>query len=149
MEGVMPRQWGATGVTDHISVEIDAKARTQIGLELRTKGVVTSEIPAAFYKSLGEAIGSFNSGRELAKASKPAKVRANLQAAIDAALELNKKLGDLDGNSRQLLGEVEDGKVSVLQDVYLWKIIQALNGASHLANEYPERGRPGSQITSL
>lgn len=136
----MSRRWGATGVSDHVSIEIDAKARTQIGLELRARGV-TSQIPEDFYKSLGEAISSFNSGRELAKASKPAKVRANLQAAIDAALVLNDRLNDLDGNSRQLLGEVENGEASVLQNVYLRKIIQALSDASHLADEYPERGR--------
>lgn len=136
----MSKKWGATGAADHHPFEIGAGDRTQIARELRSNGI-GSAVPAEFYGSLGESIASFKSGRELAKGSSPSSVRANLKAAITAALELNERLNKLDGNSRQLLGEVEGGEIATLQNVYLRKTIQALSEASRLAGEYPATGR--------
>jgi len=136
----MPRQWGATGVTDFKPVDIDLNGREQIRSQLQSIDS-TYKVPEDFYKSLGLAIARFNSGEALAAISSPAVVRKNLQAAIDAALALNERLNDLDGNSRQLLSSVDGGETSVLQDHHLWKIIRALSEADHLADEYPKKGR--------
>ena len=136
----MSRQWGATGIADVRPVKIDTARREQINLELQSKGLL-SEAPTAFFEALSQAIGHFNAGREMAEFSKPANVRKNLQTALNAALELYGRLDDLDGNSCQLLAEVEYGGIATLQGAHLLKIIHALREASLLANEYPTKGR--------
>jgi hypothetical protein len=112
--------------------EID-EARKQIAKELGVKGV--KEIPEGFFIALGMAIGLYCSIREMAEATRPAKVRQNLKDALEATRILNDKLNNLDGNSRQLLDEIEGG--AQLQDVHLASIVRTLSEAVRLAKEYP------------
>lgn len=133
----MKRRWGFTGAASGQPFEIAQDARTQVRLELHRFDI--TNVPDEFFEDLGAAVGLFRSIRDMAESRRPAKVRDNLKAAIEAAHTLNEKLNGLDGNSRYL---IRVGGCAVdLQDDHLWPIIQALGQAAILADEYPQSGR--------
>lgn len=134
----MKRHWGGAGVADFTASEIAPHYREQILLELKAHG--SAPPPPAFFDALATAVSMYQSHRNTVDASKPAEVRKNLQGTIDAALILNKKLNRLDANSHQLVNEVEQGGSEALR-IQIANILRLLEQASHLADEYPMRGR--------
>lgn len=136
----MPREWGPSGAMGLQPIEIGTAKRQQINTELRSKGFV-SEAPSLFFLSISIAVGRFNAIKEIIEGSKPADVRKNLKAAIEAANQLFKKLDDLDLNSCQLIAEVNHIGISKLQGGHTIEIIRTLEKAYLLADEYPTKGR--------
>ena len=131
------RKWGSTGVNGFRPAEINDQQRDHLCLELRDHGV--TEISPKFFDALSLAIGHYLANGRLAEESKPGAVRANLKDAFDAAQLLNEKLNALDGNSRQLLGEV-GAEINELQNELLRRIVLSLNDALNLAHEYQHKG---------
>ncbi len=134
----MTRPYVPTGIVDFAPYKIDDQSREQIVLEVKNHGI--ESVTSAFFDALGVTVASFNSSQAIAEASKPAKVRKNIRNAVDAALVLNDRLDDLDGNSRQLMTEVVDQGVHHLHN-NLDIIIRFLIEASNLANQYQKKGR--------
>ncbi|MES9933556.1 MAG: hypothetical protein ABW162_12155 [Candidatus Sedimenticola sp. PURPLELP] len=134
----MPRPWGPTGVGDFDPYKIGDQSRKQIVLELKNHGI--ESVSSAFFDALDMAVAFFNSNQAMAESSKPAKVRKNIQNALDAALVLNDRLNALDGNSRYLMNDVVDEGVHHLYNS-LEFIIHSLSEASNLANQYQKNGR--------
>jgi hypothetical protein len=136
----MSREWRTQGVIDIIPIKLDEATKQHIRDQLHAGFQIELENPEAFFSALNWACTSFKSDQRLTKASQPSKVRANLQAAIDAALELDNKLTSLDFNSWSLIFSSSEHSVgSLLQCTST--ILNALHGASHLAEEYPKKGR--------
>ncbi len=148
------RQWGATGVRGRVEqirpyvFEVSADAsitarlspdrRTQIELILKDRSIEGAD-PDGFFDALADAIGFFDLGKRLRGESLPAAVRKNLVHATDSALGLHDALNELDGNSRQLLGEVVQGGIHSLYD-NIKPVIRALQRALRLAGDYPQGG---------
>ena len=134
----MTRQWGATGVRELGSETLTQSRRQQIEYELKGRSVEILDRDG-FYGAIDVAIASFRTMRRIRGESRPAAVRKNLKSAIDAGFRLNRKLNDLDGNSRLILYEFEEEGIQALQ-AKLGKIIDALNKAYRAADEYPKKG---------
>ncbi len=148
------RQWGATGVRGRVEqirpyvFEVSADAsitarlspdrRTQIEQFLEDQSIEVAD-PDGFFDALAGAIGLFDWGKRLRGKSLPAAVRKNLVHATDSALGLHDALNELDGNSRQLLGEVVQGGIHSLYD-NIKPVIRALQRALRLAGDYPQGG---------
>lgn len=148
------RQWGANGVLGRVEqirpyvFEVSADAsitarlspdrRTQIEQFLKDRSIEAAD-PDGFFDALADAIGFFDWGKRLRGESLPAAVRKNLVHATDSALGLHDALNELDGNSRQLLGEVVQGGIHSLYD-NIKPVIRALQRALRLAGDYPQGG---------
>ncbi len=148
------RQWGATGVRGRVEqirpyvFEVSADAsitarlspdrRTQIEQFLKDRSIEVAN-PDSFFDALADAIGFFDLGKRLRGESLPAAVRKNLVHATDSALGLHDALNELDGNSRQLLGEVVQGGIHSLYD-NIKPVIRALQRTLRLAGDYPQGG---------
>jgi hypothetical protein len=91
--------------------------------------------PPDFRAALDGALQVYQASAYLQERGSPKQVRYNLQRAIKAALNLNARLNDLDGNSRQLLGEVPGGDISQLY-ASLEKVVLALDAAERKAGEW-------------
>lgn len=131
--------WGATGVGDYQPVKLSSNLKEHVETELRSRGINSSSLDA-FFETIGKGIEFFKSNQRLAEESKPSRVRQNLKAAISAALKLNGRINDLDGNSRRLLSRVaKDGVFSVYED--LGRVIAKLTRTKQLASSYPTAGR--------
>ncbi len=148
------RQWGATGIGGRVEqirpnvfeVSADASitarlspdAREQIETILNGKSIAVPDTEG-FFDALAIAIGFFDLGKRLRGESLPAAVRKNLVHATDSALGLHDALNELDGNSRQLLGEVVQGGIHSLYD-NIKPVLRALQRALRLAGDYPQGG---------
>lgn len=131
----MTRKWGATGVGDPATRRFSLGTREQIEQFLKDRSIEVAD-PDGFFDALAGAIGLFDTLVRLRKESRPAAVRKNLGHATDAALGLHDALNELDGNSRQLLGEVVQGGIHSLYD-NIKPVIRALQRALRLAGDYP------------
>ena len=138
--GKARRQWGSTGVFDFQIFRINSTTKQNICDHLHAEFQIEVKRPDAFFAALDMACAMYKSGLDLAKLSSPGKVKSNLNAAIEAAVKLNDKLNNLDGNSYQLLRKIEGGSVDCLKEHFL-SIFTALSEASHLAAEYPKGRR--------
>lgn len=136
----MTKDWGATGVIDYIPVALDPDTKEQIKRQLGPNAPRKAQLDA-FLEAVQDAIRFYHAQRELSDQTKPAVVRANLEAALNAALELEARLQALDGNSRMLIREEFKEGISVLEDRHLGTIMNALKEAAHVADQYPKRGR--------
>lgn len=136
----MSRSWGPTGVGTFKPVPLDEGRRRQIGQEIFSVGGI-SAVPSEFFGALEDALGRYDANREIAESSKPSEVRKNLKAALSAALELNERLNQLDGNARQLVSNITPDGVAALQQQHLLPLIHVLSEAEHEAEQYPKKGR--------
>jgi hypothetical protein len=85
--------------------------------------------------ALNNALQAHQALAYLQEQGRPKQVRSNLRRAIAAGLKLIDRLNDLDGNSRQLLGEVPGGDISQLY-ASLEKVVLALAAAERRAGEW-------------
>ena len=131
------REWGATGVTELPQFSITNETREQILKDFKRHNVV--KVPDTFFDVLRGAIASYLASIVLKKESRPAAIRKNLKAALDAAFRLNNKLNALDGNSRLLLDEA-GASIHALQSIHLQRILSALYRALASAKEYRTSG---------
>ena len=134
----MKRPWGPTGAGGPSIPRLSSGAREQIELFLEGRNIEVPD-PDGFFGALASGISIFDSSKPLGEESRPAAVRENLRRAKAAALRLNNALNKLDGNSRQLLGEVVQGGVLSLYD-NVKVVIRDLHLALQLANEFPSSG---------
>jgi hypothetical protein len=134
----MRRAWGATGVGRYCPPRLTSASRKRIADELRSWNFILPD-PEPFLDCHAAAIGQYDSSRHMRDTSRPAAVRANLNAALQAATKLNQRLNALDGNSCLLIKEAANVDKRSLRNK-LDPIVQALFAASVLAKQYPNKG---------
>jgi hypothetical protein len=132
------REWGATGVGKDFPPRLTSARRSRIADELRGWEFILPD-PKSFLDDLAAAIGRYDSFRHIRETSRPAAVRENLNAALEAATKLNQRLNALDGNSHSLIEEATKVDFPTLRE-HLDPIVRALFAASRLAKQYPNKG---------
>ncbi len=101
------RELGPSGVALSES-RLSDDTTEHLRLLLESKGLGDKNLDP-FFEGLDNAFSIYFSCRKIDQASRPPKVRKNLQAASDAARKCLRKLEQLDGNSRILLDEARPG----------------------------------------
>ena len=92
--------------------------------------------PPEFRVALDNALRAAQAMAYLQEKGSPKPIRYNLKRAREAAIRLNDRLNDLDGNSRQILSEIPGGDILQLYSL-LSAIIRALSLAEKKAGELP------------
>jgi hypothetical protein len=98
--------WGATGVAEVTDFNFDLGRKSQIGFVLAAYDITA---PPAFFESLEDGISRFRGLEKLARDTRPAAVRKNLQNAIHAGQRLHQLLLRLDDDARWLLRQAASG----------------------------------------
>jgi hypothetical protein len=135
---VVTREWGATGVGKYFPPRLSPARRKRIADELRSWDLNLQNLDS-LVEDLAAAIGRYDSLRHMRNTSRPAAVRGNLQAALNAAEKLKERLNGLDGNSWLLIDKAGIRDSLSLLD-HLHPIVQTLFKASRLAHQYTVRG---------
>src|SRR3712207_108579 len=100
------RSWlGATGVVPPGIITVKLRDAEWEHAQTVVRTLLGRSPPAEFREALDHALQARQAADYLQKMGSPKQVRYNLKRAIEAALRLNDRLNDLDGKSRQLLGE--------------------------------------------
>ena len=134
----MTRMWGATGTFVPEDAELSSDAKEQINQFILDHGHSVSDL-AAFFDELDKALSQYKGFARFRQEGLPATVKKNLKKAAEVSMVLNAHINDLDGNSRQLLGETAVGFKGFR--IHLSGVVLALHEALRRAEEYPKRGR--------
>ena len=135
----MTRMWGPTGTFVPEDVKLSSGAKEQISQLIEDHGHSVSD-PDAFFDELDKALSQYKGFARFRQEGLPATVRKNLKKAAEDSKNLNAHINNLDGNSRQLLGEAAEGGFKGFQ-ARLAGVVLVLHEALRRAEEYPKRGR--------
>lgn len=141
------RELGPSGVALSES-RLSDDTTEHLRLLLESKGLGDKNLDP-FFEGLDNAFSIYFSCRKIDQASRPPKVRKNLQAASDAARKCLRKLEQLDGNSKILLDEARPGN---FRDLF-HNAIEAVNSielalaeANRLPTTRPKMDYPKQQM---
>lgn len=131
-------EWGPTGVVPYVEYHLSRDHRERIARVLCVHDV--QAVPEAFWIDIEKAIRRFKGYAELHAKSTPARVRENLSAALDTAILFRRMLGELDGNSIQLINRRRRYAIRANR-VAMRCFEREVRNAIKLAEAYPKRGR--------
>jgi len=131
--------WYPTGVSGYETFTLTNEQKTLLLTELRAAGVSQEAIDRLF-PLIEKALAEYKAFTRIANDSRPATVRNNLKACLTTALKLNDHLNELDGNSRQILDQVEPTGATKIRE-NLNTIVHILSQASQEASYLPSGGR--------
>jgi len=100
------REWGPTGFGDYPIIKLDTGIKGQITEQIK-KDYPGTTIPNEFFSSIESAISMFRVQEKIKDDSLPGAVRTNLKKSMEAAKRLLTTINALDGNSNQLIQEIE------------------------------------------
>ena len=135
----MTRMWGPTGTFVPENAELSLDTKEQINQFILDHGHSVSD-PDAFFDELDKALSQYKGFARFRQEGLPATIRKNLKKAAKVSMDLNAHINDLDGNSRQLLGQAAEGGLEGFRS-HLSGVVLALHEALRRAEEYPKRGR--------
>jgi hypothetical protein len=104
--------------------------------------------PPEFRMALDNALKSAAGMAHLQKEGGPHAIRRNLRRALAAAIRLGHRLDELDGNSRQVLGEMSDGDITRFYGE-VRSLVEALRLAVDKAKGLPATREGQKDFTAL
>ena len=144
-----PRRYGPAGVYPHPAAVPTLSDSAWEHVELTFKERLERNPPPAFRDALNHALLTFVAAKSgiqsvtndleghVSPPALPKQIRANLKRARQAALRLNDRINELDGNSRQLVEAVEPFGLTELYDA-VKRAAKIISAAEALANAYPK-----------
>ena len=126
------RTWGPTGVFPPVRNPVVLSDQDWAWAQTIFKAHMQRAAPADLRQALDNALWVFQTAKQgvqdglipkrrmrdfVSAPATPKQIRGNLKRARQAALRLNDRLSDLDGNSRQLIGEVRSDGVQMIESI--------------------------------
>ena len=128
-----------TGITNYEPINLDSDAYSHLVTELGRFGFDSP--PRTFFYALNEALTSFTAQKIIAQNSTPSITRKSVKSALTAAILLDKRLMELDGNAHRLVNKFSEMSIYEWQERSLSKVISGLEQAQRESDKYPKKGR--------